>query len=182
MPDPSGGARAPRQNRRTYSRPGGGGKHQNQTTPLDSFVAVRHQRENKGENAMGIFLRWLGAFILLSVTYNPTDWNYIAWVRDNWANQMPLAVFLGMLLGVAYMVYGVATLRSIGPFGIIVIAAIFGSGLWVLIDWGILTLANPSLNLWLGILVGSLILGIGLSWSILRQRLSGQASVDEIEG
>ncbi len=28
----------------------------------------------------------------------------------------------------------------------------------------------------------SLILGIGLSWSILRQRLSGQASVDEIEG
>jgi hypothetical protein len=35
---------------------------------------------------------------------------------------------------------------------------------------------------WLGILALSLILGIGLSWSILRQRLSGQASVDEIEG
>lgn len=34
----------------------------------------------------------------------------------------------------------------------------------------------------MGILVLSLILGIGLSWSILRQRLSGQASVDEIEG
>lgn len=59
---------------------------------------------------------------------------------------------------------------------------LLGARPWVLIDWGVLTLANRSLNLWLGILVLSLILGIGLSWSILRQRLSGQASVDEIDG
>lgn len=131
---------------------------------------------------MGILLRWLGAFLLLSLTYNPTAWNYVTWVRATWPDQMPLAVFLGLLLGVGYMIYGVATLRSIGPFGVILVAAIFGAGLWVLIDWGVLTLANPSLNLWLGILVLSLILGIGLSWSILRQKLSGQASVDEIEG
>ena len=131
---------------------------------------------------MGIFLRWLGAFLLLSVTYNPTPFNYVTWVRRVWPDQMPLAVFLGLLLAVAYMIYVVATLRSIGALGIVVVGAIFGAGLWVLIDWGVLTLANPSLNLWLGIAVGSLILGIGLSWSILRQRLSGQASVDEIEG
>ena len=131
---------------------------------------------------MGILLRWLGAFVLLSATFNPTKWNYVHWVRTNWPAQMPLAVFLGLLLAVCYMVYVVATLRSIGAFGVVLIAAIFGAGLWVLIDWGVLTLANPSFNLWLGILVLSLILGIGLSWSILRQRLSGQASVDEIEG
>ena len=131
---------------------------------------------------MGILLRWLGAFVLLSATYNPTDWNFVAWVRRVWPEQMPLAVFLGLLLGVAYMIYVVATLRSIGAFGVILVAAVFGAGLWVLIDWGVLTLSNPSLNLWLGIFVGSLVLGVGLSWSILRQRLSGQASVDEIDG
>ena len=74
---------------------------------------------------------------------------------------MPLAVFLGLILAVGYMIYAVATLRSIGAFGIALIAAIFGAGLWVLADWGVLTLTNPSLNLWLGILVLSLILGIG---------------------
>ena len=95
---------------------------------------------------------------------------------------VPAGLALGLLLAVAYMVYVLATLRSIGAFGVIVVAAIFGAGLWVLTDWGVLTLADPSLNLWLGIMVGSLILGIGLSWSILRQRLSGQASVDEIDG
>jgi hypothetical protein len=131
---------------------------------------------------MGILIRWLGAFALLAATFNPTQWNYVTWVRENGATQMPLAVFLGLLLGVAYMVCVVATLRSIGPFGIILIAAIFGSGLWVLIDWGILNLTNPTLNTWIALVALSLILGIGLSWSLLRQRLTGQAAVDEVEG
>lgn len=131
---------------------------------------------------MGIFLRWFGAFALLTATFNPTEWNYIRWVQASFSDQMALSVFLGLLLAVGYMVYGVATLRSIGPFGIILVAAIFGAGLWVLHDWGLLALSNRSLNLWLGILALSLILGVGLSWSILRQKMSGQASVDEIDG
>lgn len=130
---------------------------------------------------MGIFLRWLGAFALLSATFNPSPWNYVAWVQANWATQTPLAVFLGLLLAVGFLIYAVATLRSIGAFGVILIAAIFGAGLWVLIDWQLLTLNNSALNTWLGLLTLSIILGLGLSWSILRQRLSGQATVDEVE-
>ena len=131
---------------------------------------------------MGVFLRWLGAFALLSATFNPTDWNFLTWAQAHYTDQMALVVFLGLLLGVGYMIYGVATLRSIGAFGILLVAAIFGTGLWVLYDWGLLSLENSDLNQWLAILALSLILGIGLSWSILRQKLSGQASVDEIEG
>ncbi len=131
---------------------------------------------------MGIFLRWLGAFLLLAATFNPTEMNYLRWAQANFATQLPLVVLMGLLLAVGYMVYVVATLRSIGAFGIVLIAAIFGALVWVLIDWGWLNLQNPKLNLWLGILALSVVLGIGLSWSILRQRLSGQASVDEIEG
>jgi hypothetical protein len=130
---------------------------------------------------MGILLRWLGAFALLSLTFNPTRFNYVRWAEANFSSQLSLTILAGLLLGVGYMVYVVATLRSIGAFGIVLIAAIFGASIWVLIDWGVLTLANPSLNLWLGIIALSLILGVGLSWSILRQRLSGQATVDEVE-
>lgn len=134
-----------------------------------------------GGQPMGILLRWLGAFGLLAATFNPTPWNYVTWVQANWAGQMALAVFLGLLLAVGFLIYTVATLRSIGAFGVILIAAIFGAGLWVLIDWGVLSLNNSALNMWLGLLALSLILGLGLSWSILRQRLSGQATVDEVE-
>ena len=131
---------------------------------------------------MGILLRWLGAFLLLAATFNPTGWNYVTWVEANWSTQTPLAVLAGLLLAVGFMIYGAATFRSIGLFGILLIGAIFGAVLWVLIDWGVLALGNSSLTIWLAILALSVILGIGLSWSILRQRLSGQASVDEIDG
>ena len=130
---------------------------------------------------MGILLRIIGAFGLLAATYNPTQWNFIRWAEANWATQMPLVLLLGLLLGVGYLIYIGATLRSIGAFGIVLVAAIVGALIWVLIDYGILTLQNPSLNLWLGILALSVVLGIGLSWSIIRQRLSGQATVDEVE-
>jgi Family of unknown function (DUF6524) len=131
---------------------------------------------------MGILLRWLGAFVLLAATFNPTQWNYVRWVEVNWGLQTPLAVLLGLILAVGYIIYVGATFRSLGAFGMLVIAALFGAMIWVLIDWGVLALGNQNLNVWLGIVALSLILGIGLSWSILRQRLSGQASVDEIEG
>ncbi len=130
---------------------------------------------------MGILLRIIGAFILLAATYNPTQWNFTRWAEANWATQVPLVLLLGLLLGVGYLVYIGATLRSIGAFGIVLVAAIVGALIWVLIDYGILTLQNPSLNLWLGILALSVVLGVGLSWSIIRQRLSGQATVDEVQ-
>jgi len=130
---------------------------------------------------MGIILRWLGAFVLLAATYNPTQINFTRWAEANWQSQMPLTLLLGLLLGVGYMIYIGATLRSIGAFGIILVGAIVAALVWVLIDYQILTLQNPSLNLWLGIFALSVVLGIGLSWSIIRQRLSGQATVDEVQ-
>ncbi|MDO8984802.1 DUF6524 family protein [Cypionkella sp.] len=130
---------------------------------------------------MGIILRWLGAFLLLSATYNPTQINFTRWAEANWQTQMPLTLLLGLLLGVGYMIYIGATLRSIGTFGILLVGAIVAALVWVLIDYQIFTLQNPSLNLWLGILALSVVLGIGLSWSIIRQRISGQATVDEVQ-
>ena len=131
---------------------------------------------------MGVFLRWLGAFVLLAATFNPTQWNFVRWSQANYTTQMPLTLLLGLLLGVGYMIYIGATLRSIGAFGVILVGAIVGALIWVLTDYGILTLGSTALMIWLGIFALSVVLGVGLSWSILRQRMSGQASVDEIEG
>jgi Family of unknown function (DUF6524) len=131
---------------------------------------------------MGILLRWLGAFLLLAAIFNPTAWNYVTWARESWETQTPLIVFCGLILTVIAMVYLVATMRSIGILGALVIAAIFAAGLWVLTDWGLLGLSNSALNVWLTILALSLILGIGMSWSILRQRMSGQQTTDEVDG
>lgn len=131
---------------------------------------------------MGIFLRWLGAFILLAATFNPTEWNYVKWSVANGNTQLPLTLFLGLLLMIGFLIYVLATLRSIGAFGMLLVAALFGSGLWVLYSWGLLSLQNSTVNTWLGLLALSLILGVGLSWGILQRRLSGQVTVDDDDG
>ena len=134
------------------------------------------------ETAMtGFVLRWLGAFGLLSVTFNPSRWNYTLWARDNFDEQMPLAVLLGLVLSVGYIIYLRATLRSIGAFGMGLVLAVVAALVWVLHDFGVLTLTNPSANVWLGLIVLSLVLGIGLSWSHVRRRLSGQADMDDVD-
>lgn len=128
---------------------------------------------------MGIFLRWLGAFILLAATFNPTEWNYVKWSIANGDSQLPLTLFLGLILLAGFLIYLLATLRAIGRFGMLFVAALFGSGIWVLYSWGFLSLENASLNAWLGIFALSLILGLGLSWGHLQRRISGQTVVDD---
>ncbi|MDD9740382.1 MAG: DUF6524 family protein [Marinovum algicola] len=130
---------------------------------------------------MGFLVRWVFAFLLVAATFNPTAFSYLGWALRAWDSQLPLVLLLGLLLLVGWIVYLRATLRSIGAFGMMLIAAIVAALLWVLHDFGVLTLDNQALNTWLGILALSTVLGIGLSWSILRRRLSGQADVDDVD-
>ena len=128
-----------------------------------------------------ILVRWAIAFVLLAVTFNPTRWNYVAWARENFREEMPLAVLLGLLLLVGYVIYFRATLRSIGLFGMILVAAIVAALIWVLHDWGVLALGSADLHVWLGLIGLSAVLGVGLSWSIVRRSLSGQVDMDDVE-
>lgn len=129
----------------------------------------------------GMFLRWLFAFALLTLTYNPTSWNYTRWAMENYAIHLSLTVLFGLLLSIGYIIYLRATLRSIGGFGMLLVLAVVGALLWVLYDFGLLDLDNTDLNVWLGILALSVVLGIGLSWSHVRRALAGQHDVDDID-
>jgi len=130
---------------------------------------------------MGFVLRWVFAFVLLAATFNPTRWNFVHWAIANWETQLPLTVLLGLVLVIGYIVYLRATLRSIGAIGMALVAALVGALFWVLYDYGVLRLDDPDMNTWLALLVISLVLGIGLSWSLVRRKLSGQADVDDID-
>jgi len=130
---------------------------------------------------MGLLLRWLFAFGLLAATYNPTRWNYIRWATDNYQTRLSIAVLLGLILLIGYIIYLRATLRSIGGFGMFLVLAVVSSALWVLYDLGLLALENNEVNVWLGILGLSIVLGIGLGWSHVRRSLSGQSDVDDLD-
>ena len=130
---------------------------------------------------MGFILRWLCAFALLALTFNPTPYNYINWAMDYGGMNLSIAVLLGLLLLIGYIIYLRATLRSIGAFGMLLVLAVVGAGLWVLYDLGVLRLDNSSFNVWLALLALSLVLGVGLSWSHVRRALSGQSDMDDVD-
>jgi hypothetical protein len=130
---------------------------------------------------MGFLLRWLFALGLVTVTYNPTPFNFTRWAMTDGQDQLSLTVLAGLVLLVGYIIYLRATLRSIGPLGMMLILGIVGAVLWVAYDFGLLNLQNRDLTTWIGILALSLVLGIGLSWSIIRRKLSGQADMDDVD-
>ena len=130
---------------------------------------------------VSILTRWAFAFALLAATFNPTQWNYVRLATSYWEAQMPLVVFSGLVLLIGYIIYLRATLRSIGALGMVLVAALVGTLVWALVDWGVLSFDNRNVTVWLGIVALSLILGVGLSWSIIRRRLSGQIDGDDVD-
>ncbi len=130
---------------------------------------------------MGFILRWVFAFVLLAATFNPTEYNYVDWVRTYGGANLSVAVLVGLILGIGYIIYLRATLRSIGALGMFLVLALVGASLWVLYDLGVLRLDNPSMNLWLALGALSFVLGVGLSWSHVRRALSGQSDMDDVD-
>lgn len=130
---------------------------------------------------MGFIIRWVFAFVLLAATYNPTQWNFVRWSMANMESNLSMTVLFGLILFVGYIIYLRATLRSIGIFGMVLILAVVGTILWVLFDQELISLDNPTINTWIGIFALSMVLAVGLSWSIVRRRLTGQADMDDVD-
>ena len=131
---------------------------------------------------IGSFIgRWVFAAVLVFGTYNPTQYSYIGWVFAEGTTFGPLVALAGVALLIAWIIFLRATFLSMGWLGIILGAALFGCVIWLFIDLGWLDLDSPSEISWVVLVFLSLILAVGMSWSHIRRRLTGQFDVDDIE-
>ena len=126
-------------------------------------------------------IRWLVALILVFATFNPTDYSYYRWVTGMDGGNLALKVLAGVVLVIFYVIYLRATWRSIGPIGMTLATALLGTLIWVTIDFGLLDLARPTIFTWVLLFAVATILAIGISWSHVRRRVSGQADMDDID-
>jgi hypothetical protein len=130
----------------------------------------------------GSFLgRWVFALALVLGTYNPSQYSYISWVFSDGASFEPIITGVGILLLIGWIIYLRATFMSMGWLGVILGSALFGCLIWLLIDLGWLSLESPGSLTWVALVLLSLILAVGMSWSHVRRRLTGQFDVDEID-
>ena len=61
--------------------------------------------------------------------------------------------------------------------GLVLCAALLGALVWVLVDIGWLELTGGSALTWVVLVIVGLLLGFGLSWSLIRARTTGQVEV-----
>jgi Family of unknown function (DUF6524) len=131
---------------------------------------------------MSFFGRWIFSAALVFGTYNPTQYSYISWLLDKNTEFGPVPALVGIGLLIAWIIFLRATFLSMGWLGIILEGAFFGCLLWLLVDKGWLKLdAAEHMISWLVLLVVSLVLAAGMSWSHIRRRLTGQFDVDDVE-
>lgn len=130
----------------------------------------------------GFALRIAFAIVLVLLIFNPTGTSYFHWVyTGGWEHNLPLKVLAGVALLIAVLICGRATYRSIKIVGVVLVVALLAAICWVAYDFGMLDVQDPGVMQWVVLLVIGLVLGIGLSWSIVRRRLSGQLDVDDAD-
>lgn len=129
--------------------------------------------------AVSVFLRWLVALFGVFATYNPSGYSYFDWVQQG-SGHVALRVLAGVALVIFYIVYLRATLRSLGPIGIGMATALFGSIAWLLTQWHVVDLAQPNQQSVVSLAILASVLGIGMSWSAIRYRISGQYDSEDV--
>jgi len=129
----------------------------------------------------GLLLRFLVGLVLVFASYNPEEWSYWHWALANLPDFSVLKAFVGVVLLIGWTIYLRATVRSLGPFGLILAVAFFGTLIWLLVDTGILPADSVRAVSYIVLVIISGVLAVGVSWSHVRRRITGQIDVDEIE-
>ena len=125
--------------------------------------------------------RWLVALLLVLAVYNPSGYSYVGWWLNDPEGMISVRVLAGLALLVVLVMYLRATFRSIGPVGILLATAILAALVWLLVDLGVVDPSQQQLMIWIGLVVIATVMAIGMSWSHVRRRLSGQVDTDDLE-
>jgi len=130
---------------------------------------------------MDFVWRLLASTVLVIATYNPSGASYVHWVASAFSSQGlgAVHVFFGVLLLTGWTIFGVATRNSLGTLGTILGAALIGTAVWLLSRLGLVHADSMSAMTWLALISLAMLLAVGLSWSHIWRRLSGQLEVDD---
>ena len=129
----------------------------------------------------GFLLRFLFALLLVMLTYNPSGYSYTDWLQNSFSEFGPLLGIAGISLIIGWVIYLRATLRSLGLIGVTLASLFFAAILWLLIDWGWLGLDNVTVMNWVILTLISAVLAVGISWSHIRRKISGQVDADDVD-
>lgn len=127
--------------------------------------------------------RWLAALALVLLTFNPTGHSAYAWIVEAVSARTfgPLNLLVIGLLLAGWAVFWIATWRALDTLGVVLTSIILGAFVWFLIDMGwIRTDSGPAIT-WVVLVCLATILAVGVSWSHISRRVTGQLNVEDVD-
>lgn len=123
-------------------------------------------------------MRLLAAGVLVFATYNPAGFSYVHWVRQAGGGPLPLKVLAGIFLAAGWLFCVRATLRSLGHVGTALAAGFFGVLIWLFVDLRGADVKGSAIA-WFVLASLAATLAVGLSFSLVKRRVTGQ--IDDTE-
>jgi hypothetical protein len=140
-----------------------------------------------GVGPAGLLLRMLGSLVLVYATFNPTGHSYFHWVvapligmGAPTGGSSALKFLVGVLLIIGWVVVLQATRRSIGLTGAFLALALCGGLIWLLIEQHVVSPSGSAAIAHIALVSIALVLGVGMSWSLVSRRLTGQVDTDQV--
>jgi hypothetical protein len=131
---------------------------------------------NSGLSLSGALLRMVLAMLLVLATFNPTGYSFTHWVTAPPTAFTPAKAIAALVLVIGWLMCLRTAFIALGKFGLLLAVLLFAAVIWLLVDRQWLSLNGSGLA-WTSLIVVGLLLGIGLSWSLLRAKATGQIEV-----
>ena len=146
-------------------------------------MADKTDNHSGGLTAAGFLWRFIAALVLVLLSYNPSGHSAYHWISSAVADSAfgPLHLLLIGVLLIGWAVYWIATWRALGTLGVALAGLVVSAIIWLLIDIGLLKLGSVSAITWVSLVGLSIVLAVGVSWSHVWRRLTGQLNVEDVD-
>ena len=134
-------------------------------------------------SAVGFGWRFLSALALVLLTFNPSGLSAFHWITSAiGASEFgPLHLLALGVLAAGWTVFWIATWRALDTVGVVLASIVLGAIIWLLIDIGLLSPNSVSAATWIGLFFLAAVLTVGVSWSHIWRRVTGQVNVEHVD-
>ena len=146
------------------------------------YTMAKSKKQLSGSfTAMSFLWRSLAALALVLLTFNPSGFSFYHWIYEAVSGDGlgPLHFFVLAVLVAGWSILLVATWNALDVFGMVLVAVLLGTLVWLLVDVGLVSADSTSALTWIVLVCIALLLAVGLSWSHIWRRVTGQYTVDE---
>jgi hypothetical protein len=122
----------------------------------------------------GVLVRILACFALVFATWNPTDVSFFAWIDS--PAPLPLKAVAGAVLLLLHILFARVTWLSLGLPGTVFVVTLLLLGVFTLNELGAIDLSRSRAWGYVFVSVSAMTLMIGLTWSLMKRRVTGQSN------